>query len=376
MEGQVSLDPWGASNVGDYSRLFNLFGIEPIDRIIDQIPSPNRYIRRRIDFGHRDLQRVLKAVADGTPYAVMSGIKPTGVFHLGSRMTAEKMIYFQHLSPKATVFYSIADVEAYCDNGLSFARSEKIAIQNVADLLALGLDPKRAIVYKQSEATAVMDLAFIFSRGVTMNMMEAIYGSRPFGLYLSALVQAGDILLPQLKAFGGPKPVLVPVGADQDPHIRLSRDLAHRYHKEMGFVPPSAIYHKLFRSLTGESKMSKRDPMSILTLADDPKIAHKKVMNCLTGGRDTIAEQRKLGGQPDRCVAYELYQYHFVDSDDRVGKVWRECVNGERVCGDCKAEIADEVSSHLKEHQRKNVSMIDKAVDLIKESRERMPDKP
>ena len=147
----------------------------------------------------------------------MSGIKPSGNFHLGTKMTADDMVYFQSLSKRSTVFYCIADVEAYNDNGLSFAESSKIAVQNVADILALGLDPERAIVYKQSEEVRVMRLSAIFASSVTNNMLRAIYGERQIGLYLSALIQAGDILMPQLKEFGGPKPVLVPVGADQDP---------------------------------------------------------------------------------------------------------------------------------------------------------------
>ena len=54
-------------------------------------------------------------------------------------------------------------MEAYNDNGLSFAESSKIAIQNVADILALGLDPERAVVYKQSEEIRVMRSRHIFS---------------------------------------------------------------------------------------------------------------------------------------------------------------------------------------------------------------------
>lgn len=369
---EISLDPWGTTDIKNYDRLFELFGIEPIEPLLNKIPNPSRHLRRRIDFGHRDLPLILQAIERNEPYAVMSGIKPTGVFHLGSRITAEKMIYFQSLSRKAIVFYAIADIEAYTDNGLSFEETSEIAVQNVADILALGLDPKRTVVYKQSEATPVMDLAFIFSRGVTLNMVEAIYGSRPFGLFVSALVQAGDILVPQLKRFGGPKPVLVPVGADQDPHIRLARDLARRHTEKFHFIPPSAIYHKLSKSLTGDSKMSKRDPMSMLTLDDSPKLAQKKVMNALTGGRTTIEEQRKLGGEPDKCVVYDLYREHFIEDDEKTTKVYNECKGGERMCGDCKLEIANFITDYLNKHQQKRKKLFDTATVLLDEGREKM----
>ena len=81
----------------------------------------------------------------------MSGIKPDGAFHLGNKMTVDDMAYFQSLSKRAMVFYAIADVEAYADNGLSFQETSKTAVKNVADILALGLDPERTIAYKQSE---------------------------------------------------------------------------------------------------------------------------------------------------------------------------------------------------------------------------------
>jgi len=276
------LDPWGTSAVKDYSRLQSEFGIEPVAPLLPRFKNPSPHLSRGIDFGQRDLGRILDAVDKNKPYAVMSGIKPTGDFHLGTKMTADDMVYFQSLSKKGTVFYAVADIEAYADNGLSFEQTSKIATRNVADILALGLDPDRAVVYLQSEELKVMQLGTVFSRGVTNNMLRAIYGERQIGLYLAALFQAGDILMPQLAELGGPRPVLVPVGADQDPHIRLARDLAARYHADYGFIPPSAVYHRLMLGLGGSDKMSKRSATSLLTLDDTPRDATQKISNAFT----------------------------------------------------------------------------------------------
>jgi len=364
-----TLDPWGTSSIKDYSRLQSEFGIAPVAPLVSRFRNPSPHIRRGIDFGQRDLGRVLDAVDNNKPYAIMSGIKPDGAFHLGNKMTADDMVYFQSLSKKATVFYAIADVEAYADNGLSFAETAKTAIRNVADILALGLDPDHAVVYKQSEEMRVMRMSTIFSRGVTNNMLRAIYGERQIGLYLSALVQAGDILMPQLPDLGGPKPVLVPVGADQDPHIRLSRDLSDRYHSEFGFVPPSAIYHRLEFALTGGYKMSKRVPESGFTLDDTPTEASKRVRAAFTGGRDTTEEQRRLGGRADICPVYDLYQFHFARDDEHVKRVYNECTKGIRLCGECKQEAAGLVKSFLEAHHRKRDSMMGEAKELMAKSR-------
>jgi tryptophanyl-tRNA synthetase len=370
------LDPWGTTDIKDYDRLYQEFGISPMPQELSEELKGNRYVRRKFIFGQRELQRILDAAKSGKPYAVMSGIKPTGPFHLGSKVTADEIIFFQSLSKSATAFYAIADVEAYCDNGMSMAESSKMAVINVADLLALGLDPERAVIYKQSDSLAVQDLAFIFSRDVTFNTLKAIYGDRPIGLYLSAFVQAGDILLPETKTFGGPKPVLVPVGADQDPHIRLTRDIAQKHSSDMGLIPPSSIYHKLVRSLKGDTKMSKRDPMTMLTLSDTPKEARKKILAAFTGGRSTIEEQRKLGANPNICPVFDLYLYHFVDDDDVVKTVHDECVSGTRLCGECKLQASGYVESFLKKHQEARERMTPKAKELLEKSRSLVGQKP
>jgi tryptophanyl-tRNA synthetase len=363
------LDPWGTSTIKDYSRLESEFGIAPVDPLLPRFKKLSNHLSRGIDFGQRDLGVVLDAVEANKPFAIMSGIKPDGTFHLGNKMTADDMIFFQSLSKKATVFYAIADVEAYCDNGLSLAESSKIAIQNVADILALGLDPERAVVYRQSEEMRVMRFATIFSRGVTNNMLKAIYGERQIGLYFSALIQAGDILMPQLPEFGGPKPVLVPVGADQDPHIRLTRDLASRYNDDFKFVPPSAIYHRLELALTGGLKMSKRIPESGFTLDESPAAVSKKVLSAFTGGRDTVEEQRRLGGRPDICPVFDLYRFHFAHDDEHSQRVHDECAGGIRMCGECKQEAAGLVKEFLEQHQKKRASLMKDAQQLLEKSR-------
>lgn len=124
-------------------------------------------------------------------------------------------------------------------------------------MLALGLDPKQAYIYRQSKETRVKDLAILFGRAATLATMKAIYDERHIGLYLSALIQAGDMLLPQLEDFGGPKPTVVPVGVDQDPHLRFARDLTLSFQRKYRFVLPSATYHKLMKALSGSAKMNK-----------------------------------------------------------------------------------------------------------------------
>ena len=362
--GKTMLNPFGVTMVEDYEHLYEEFGIQPFKPLLTQISNPSAAMRRGVIFGHRDFKRVLDAMKNREEFAVMSGIKPTGEFHLGTLMTAREVIYFQQQG--GTAFYCIADIEAYEDNRISFERSQKYAVGNVADLLALGFDPKKGYIYQQSKEQRVKDLAIAFARGVTLATMKAIYGERHMGLYISALIQAGDILLPQLKDFGGPKPTVVPVGVDQDPHLRLTRDLAFKFRRRYNFIPPSSTYHKLIKALDGSPKMSKRDPMSYFTLEEKPGVISKKISNAFTGGKPTAEEQRRLGADPDVCPLYDLYLFHFFERDEDVAKLYtNECKGGKILCGEDKERLTKIVLDFLKEHQRKRRQYIDKAREIL-----------
>jgi tryptophanyl-tRNA synthetase len=357
------LDPWGTTVVEDYNHLYEEFGIQKFKPLLSKIPNPSMYMRRGIIFGHRDFDRVLETMTQGGDFAVMSGIKPTGDFHLGTLMTARQIIYFQQQGAQA--FYAIADIEAYEDNRLPFKETEKLAIGNVADLLALGFDPKKGYIYRQYKEQRVRDLAIHFGAGVTLATMKAIYGERHIGLYLSALVQAGDILMPQLKDFGGPKPTVVPVGVDQDAHLRLTRDLANKFRRKFKFVPPSSTCHKILKGLDGSPKMSKRNPMSYFTLNETPQAIGKKISSAFTGGRATVDEQKKLGGVPEICPIYEIEMYHFVEDDNDMVETYKCCKCGSLLCGEHKARTKQIVMKFVEDHQRKREKLVDKAREIL-----------
>lgn len=362
------LDPFGTSSVVDYERLSKEFGIEPFESVLASILDPSFYMRRGIVFGHRDFDRILNAMNGNIEFAVLSGIKPTGEFHLGTLMTAKEIIYFQQHG--AQTFYCIADVEAYEDNKIPFEKSEKIAVDNLADLFALGLDPEKAYIYRQSKEHRVKDLALVLGRPVTLATMKAIYGERRIGLYLSALVQAGDILLPQLKDFGGPKPTVVPVGVDQDPHLRFTRDLAQTFHRKYSFVPPSSTYHKLMKGLDGSPKMSKRQ-MNYFTLHDRVETINERILHAFTGGKATVKEQRELGGVPEVCPVYEMCLFHFVEDDKTMIEIYQDCRAGKLLCGEHKIQTVDLVLEFVGEHRRKRKKLIDKATEALQKDHER-----
>jgi tryptophanyl-tRNA synthetase len=364
------LDPWTISDVGDYGKLMLDFGIEPVDEYREKLDE-FKYVRRGVIFGHRDFGLIVKAMEDGSSYAMMTGLMPSGRFHFGHKMVADEIIWFQ--KKKAEVFVCAADIESYLMRDVGFKEARKIAVEEyLTNYFALGLKKKNFHFWFQSdyipEYYRLRDMA---GRRVTFNELRAIYGELTPGKIISALTQVADILHPQLPAFGGPKPVVVPVGVDQDPHLRLTRDIASRMNavrenggKDFECIPPSSTYHKFMHGLQG-GKMSSSDQKSFIALTEEPEEAARKVMAAKTGGRETLDEQRGRGGEPEKCVIYELYLYHLVEDDLELSKIYHECKSGKLMCGDDKRRCAELMKKFLEKHQKKIPKAREKSSKLV-----------
>jgi len=425
---EVKLDPWGAVHVDDYSKLFEEFGISSFQEILPQIKHPHTYMRRKIIFGHRNYDSVLRAMINHQPFAVMSGFMPSGRAHFGHLMVMNEIIWHQKQGGEA--FAAIADMEAHAVRGISWSRCRELGINEyILSLIALGFEP-RGHIYFQSENYKMRDLAFELAVSANFSEVSAIYGfsgETCIAHMESVMAQSADILHPQLQEYGGPKPVVIPVGADQDPHIKLTRDLAYRTRKFLverrgnylsirgkaagqdlmkaaekalkergygkvkayeehidvldiddqeglesgslieeveglirgietehggyGFIPPASIYHRFMTGLTG-GKMSSSRPESHIALTDDPKLAAKKIMQAITGGRQSLSLQKKLGGEPEKCSIFEFLLFHLSDDDDELIELDRECKSGRRMCGTCKKDVAERIQKFLEEHQK------------------------
>jgi tryptophanyl-tRNA synthetase len=250
---------------------------------------------------------------------------------------------------------------------MSFEKSRKLAAEEyLANYEALGLDVSECHVYFQSRHEPVIDLAFRLAKKVTFSTVRAIYGftgeTSVSSIYYP-LIDVADILHPQLPQFGGPRPTVVPVGIDQDPHLRLARDLAAKFQSEYGFVLPASTYHRLLPGLLGE-KMSSSRPETAIFLTDDDRTVAKKLKNAFTGGRPTAEEQRKLGGNPDVCRIFELYLYHLVHDDRELLEIRERCKSGQMICGECKQMAVDRMLTFLRDHRRKYEQAVPKAKRL------------
>ncbi len=351
------IDPYSSELPEDYTRIVNDFGLDTFS--IEEFPSPNRMMRRGIVFAGRSLKIISEAISHKKKFYVLSGIMPTAEkIHLGTKQVIENIKYFQEHGAKTYIL--IADLEAAAARGISIETAKKIALHShIPSYLALGIDPKKTIFYFQSENKQVMQLAYSFAKKITLNEYKAIYGNAEPGRIISALTQAADILYPQLEER---MPGIIPVGIDQDPHIRLTRDIVQRT-KEMKFFLPSSIYHKFTPALDGSIKMSKSNPLSYIELPEDIKSATAKIKRALTGGRDTLEEHRKLGAIMEKDMVFELLKTHLIEDDSELSNIFHEYKSGRMTSGEIKQIACEKITAfmeNIKEKLEKARKQVDK----------------
>ena len=228
----MKIDPWSSTTYQDYARLRDEFGIgEFSENLWKNLPSPHKLLRRGIIFGHRDFNVIYDSVINKKPWTILTGLMPSGKMHLGHKMVIDEVIYYQRIG--AEIAIAVADIEAFATRGYTLEETREFALNEyIPNYIALGLKPKKCRIYFQSENQDVKDLAYILGKKINWSQMQATYGfngSNNMTHIFSPLIQTGDILHVQLKKYGGIKPTLVPVGVDQDPHMRLCRDIAQAH---------------------------------------------------------------------------------------------------------------------------------------------------
>lgn len=452
MNDKVTIDPWGSSQSTDYSRIIEQFGLSSMDNVA--LSNPSRLHRRGIVFAHRDLDVVLESKRKGDSFGVLTGLMPSGMMHLGHSMVIDQVKWFQEQGGDVTI--AVADLESTATRGISLAEGRRIAAEEyVSNYAALGLDPEKTTVYFQSERSIVQRLGFQLGKRTNLSELEAIYGfdgSTNLAHVQAPLVQAGDILHPQLDEYGGLRPVVVPVGVDQDPHLRLTRGLASktnwfnvneakmglqvgvsvqeensaimgveangRVDKEkrklifsriveaisslgfsdimsnpkhgtvnipsatsrdkvsirmallslerslggMGLLAPSSTYHRFAVGMTGD-KMSSSKPKTTLFLSDDIATAEKKIKKSYSGGQATVEEHRRLGGDPDKDVAYQYMMYFFEEDDKFLAEINEGYRSGKILAGEMKQlciERATEWLTDLSSKRDQNAHLVDR----------------
>ena len=348
---KITIDPWGSFLVKDYEKLIGQYGLEPFsDALLAKIPKPNKIMRRKVVFAHTDFGRVVDAINQKKEFYALTGIMPTlEKIHLGTKLVIENMRFFQEHGAKTYVL--VADLEASATRGVTLEEGRERALNfHIPAYIALGLDPKKTVFYFQSTNEKVKNLGYIFSKKITLNEFRAIYGSTEPSRIMSSLLQAGDILFPQLEKR---MPGVIPVGPDQSPHVLLSRDIVNRTKSTFNFIPPSGLYHKFTPSLSGDMKMSKSRPETCIELPEDEKTVCKKIRNALSGGRKNLEEHRRLGGIPEKDMVYQLLKQHLIEDDEELERIYKKYKSGRMTTGEMKDLGCKKMTEFMKDFEKK-----------------------
>ena len=352
----MKVTPWETKGDIDYKKLIKEFGVVPLKEL-PGIFNKDILFRRKFVFAARDIGQIITRIRDKKPFCVMTGLMPTGKFHIGHALVLRQVLFYQKLG--ATVYIAVADIEAHNARDQSLEESKKIAIEEyLSNYVAMGLDLKKTEVYFQSnrskdskKSNAYYRLQNLFSKHSTFNEVKGVYGEITPGKLMAALLQASDMYHPQLKEFEGkPIPTVIPVGIDQDPHIRLARDIARRFNKKL--IPISSSYHLFLPGLKGD-KMSASDPNSYIAFTDTPNQVKNKINKyAFSGGQKTTEEHKKTGGNPDVDVSFQ-YLKLFEEDDSRLSEIYEKYKSGKILTGELKKIAIEKINSYLKPIQNK-----------------------
>ena len=282
---------------------------------------------------------------------ILTGIRPTGNLHLGHYFGATRNWVL--LQDEYNSYIEIADVQALTDN---FNDPKKVRVnvrELTIDLLSVGIDPKKATIFIQSQIPEIAELTVFYSNLVTMARLyrnptvkteiaqkKAIFGndgeSVTYGFVGYPVSQAADIT-----AFSGE---LIPVGEDQLPLIEQCREIVRKFNNIYGvtLIEPEPLLssNPRIKGLDGNDKMGKSLGNAIY-LADSEETISKKIMSAVT---DTNKIRKDDPADPDKCM---VYYYHKLIQNPGLDTVCNECKKGKRGCVQCKKELINHMNQFL-----------------------------
>ena len=313
---------------------------------------------------------------------ILTGDTPTGKLHLGHWVGSVKRRV--ELQDSHDCFFILANMHAFTTRADEPEAIRSDTLEIVRDLLCMGIDPERASIFLQSEVPAIAELTFLFSMLLPFNRVmrnptlkdeikvKGLGENYPFGFPLYAVGQTADIL-----AF---RPVAVPVGEDQVPHLELTREVARRFNQkycgvgdkvedddhvsEGGVFPvPVADVGRVGRlvGIDGDNKMSKSLNNAIY-ISDTAKQVQKKVNKIFTG-RQSPTEK----GDPDNILMQ--YCEIFLPDPDRVAEIRRRYAEGDDIGdGHIKQELGAAINELLEpmRERRLRFESDDDVIDVLR----------
>ncbi|TMD80067.1 MAG: tryptophan--tRNA ligase [Chloroflexi bacterium] len=291
---------------------------------------------------------------------ILSGMRPTGRFHLGNYLGAARN--WVKLQDDYDCYYFIADYHALTTEPDGHKVEDKV-FDVTSDLLAVGIDPSRSVLYQQSKVPEVAELSLLLSMVTPLSwvMRTPAFKEKAklhpdnvnVGLLSYPILQGADIVI--VKGEG------VPVGKDQLAHLELIREVVRRFNRTYTpvFPEPRALLTEwpVINGTDGKKRMSKTVG-NIVGVTDEPDVLRKQVLSMVT---DTKRVYKSQPGHPRTCNVCAFYKFFFDDWEH----YWDLCRKAQIGCHDKKKLLADRMIETFQPFREKRASLSPELVDRI-----------
>jgi len=292
----------------------------------------------------------------------LSGIRVTGRFHLGNYLGAG--INYVRLQDEYDSFIFVADYHTLTTkpNARDF---EPDLYEMVMDLIAIGLDPSRTVMYRQSQIPEVAELALLLAMVTPLSWVQRVptfkekVRDQPdnvnLGLLEYPVLQCADIVIV--------KGDVVPVGRDQAAHLELTREITRRFNRTYGrelFPEPGTVLNPdapIVRGTDGKAKMSK-SLNNIVGVTDEPDVIRKQVLSMVT---DVKRPRKSDPGHPRTCNVCAFYKFFFEDWEH----YWELCRTAQIGCQEKKQILAQRIIEGFEAFRQKRSELTPAIIDEV-----------
>ena len=345
--------PWHVEGDIDYDKLIKQFGTQKISNDLllklQKITGEDHFmLRRGVFFSHRDLNLILENYEKGKDFFLYTGRGPSGHTHIGHLVP---WVFAKWLQDKFNVnmYFQLTDDEKFfAKQDLSLDQTTNFAFENALDFIALGFKPEKTkIMVNTKNIKTLYPIAAQVAKKINFSNTKAVFGftnDTNVGMIFYTSLQSAPCFIED-------KQVLIPLGVDQDPHFRITRDIAPKINK----IKPSLIHNIMIPSLLGPGgKMSASDEKNTIYTTDSPEVVKKKINKyAFSGGQPDIDEHRKIGGNPDIDVSYQYLRIFFEPDDNKLKKIYDDYKSGKMLTGELKSILIEKINEFLSVHQQK-----------------------
>lgn len=297
---------------------------------------------------------------------LLSGMRPTGKLHLGHLVGA--LDNWAKLQGEHDCFFMVADWHAFMSEYKNPKNIRDNIVDNVIDWIACGIDPKRSVIFVQSDVPEHLELFMILSNITPLSWLERCptYKDQLKELKAKEINSHGFLGYPVLQAADilVYKANVVPVGEDQLAHLELAREIVRRFHSLYAkvFPEPEALLTKSSRLLGLDNRKMSKSYNNTIELSASDDVIGKKVQSMIT---DPARIKRTDPGHPEIC---NIHSYYAVFKPEEKANIDKACRAAEIGCTECKKRLGDiivDVLAPIKEKRDKLLKNKNKVSDIL-----------